>query len=87
MTANKDHAIVSCPGGPTVETLIGRTDATKAGVEGRLPDVDSPAEDLFTLFKNKGYDAVDLAAILGAHSTSKQFGVDKSKAGQAQDST
>lgn len=56
-------------------------------MEGRLPDVNAPAADLFQLFQNKGYDAVDLAAILGAHSTSKQFGVDKTKAGQAQDST
>ncbi|QDS74803.1 hypothetical protein FKW77_002224 [Venturia effusa] len=82
-----NHAIVTCPGGPVVPTLIGRKDATKAGVEGRLPDVNAPAADLFKLFQNKGYDAVDLAAILGAHSTSKQFGVDPSKAGQAQDST
>ncbi|KAE9983588.1 hypothetical protein EG328_009756 [Venturia inaequalis] len=81
------HAIVTCPGGPVVPALIGRTDATKAGVEGRLPDVNAPADDLFKLFQNKGYDAVDLAAILGAHSTSKQFGVDPAKAGQAQDST
>jgi hypothetical protein len=87
LTPIADHAIVTCPGGPVITTLIGRTDAKKAGVEGRLPDVNAPADDLFKLFQNKGYDAVDLAAILGAHSTSKQFGVDASKAGEAQDST
>lgn len=70
-----------------MKTLIGRKDATQAGVEGRLPDVNAPAEDLYKLFQAKGYSAVDLAAILGAHSTSKQFGVDTSKAGQAQDTT
>jgi len=82
-----NHAIVTCPGGPRVKTLIGRKDATAAGVGGRLPDVNAPADDLFKLFQAKGYNAVDLAAILGAHSTSKQFGVDASRAGQAQDTT
>jgi L-ascorbate peroxidase len=67
--------------------MIGRKDATTGGATGRLPDVHAPAADLFALFQAKGYDAVDLAAILGAHSTSKQFGVDPSKAGQPQDST
>jgi hypothetical protein len=57
-----NHAIVTCPGGPQVKTLIGRKDATGAGVEGRLPDVHAPADDLYKLFQAKGYDAVDLAA-------------------------
>jgi len=81
------HAIVSCPGGPVVTTLIGRKDATTGGIGNRLPDVNAPADDLYKLFQNKGFSAVDLAAILGAHSTSKQFGVNKDRAGAPQDST
>jgi len=81
------HAIVSCPGGPKVTVLVGRKDATTGGIGGRLPDVHAPADDLYKLFQAKGYDAVDLAAILGAHSTSNQFGVDVSQKGAAQDTT
>jgi len=81
------HAIITCPGGPVVTALVGRKDATGAGVTSRLPDVNAPADDLYKLFQAKGYSAVDLAAILGAHSTSKQFGVNPALAGEAQDST
>jgi len=82
-----NHAIVSCPGGPKVTTLVGRKDATAAGIGGRLPDVHAAADDLYKLFQAKGFNAVDLAAILGAHSTSNQFGVDPSQKGAAQDTT
>ena len=39
------------------------------------------------MFKKKGFTATDLAALIGAHSTSKQFFVDQSQAGKSQDST
>lgn len=81
------HAIITCPGGPVIPALVGRKEATAAGVTSRLPDVNAPAADLYALFQAKGFSAVDLAAILGAHSTSKQFGVNPAKAGEAQDST
>ncbi|KAH8657540.1 heme peroxidase [Tricladium varicosporioides] len=67
-------AIVTCPGGPVVQTYVGRKDSTTAAPNGRLPDVHAPANDLFKLFQDKGFDAVELAALLGAHSTSKAFG-------------
>lgn len=59
------HAIVTCPGGPQIKTYVGRTDCTTAAPVGLLPDVNSPAEDLFNLFVNKGFDAADLAALIG----------------------
>ena len=72
-----------------MQTYIGRTDSTVQAPPGLLPDANAPAESLFQLFQDKGFDAVDLAALLGAHSTSNQFHFDESpaNAGAPQDST
>jgi catalase (peroxidase I) len=59
------HAVVTCPGGPKIKTYVGRKDSTTPAPDGLLPDVNAPAADLFKLFVNKGFDAVDLAALLG----------------------
>lgn len=82
-----NHAIVTCPGGPRVQTYIGRKDSNSPAPNGLLPDVNAPAADLFKLFQNKGFDEVDLAALLGAHSTSNQFNFDKAHSGTPQDTT
>jgi len=71
-----NHAVVTCPGGPTVQTLVGRTDSTTASPENLMPPGFGPGSDhdsLLTLFENKGFSAEDLAALVGAHSTSKAF--------------
>ncbi|KAF2098395.1 heme peroxidase [Rhizodiscina lignyota] len=83
------HAIVTCPGGPQVTTYVGRTDSSTPAPNGLLPDVHASADSLYALFLDKGFDDVDLAALLGAHSTSKQvrFFVNESLAGEPQDST
>jgi L-ascorbate peroxidase len=48
----------------------------------------SDAASLTTLFANKGFDVRDLAALVGAHSTSKAFGQSPNvPVGGAQDST
>lgn len=54
-----------------------------------MQDVNAPAADLWSLFKTKGFNEVDLATPLGAHSTSNQFNFDISPAnnGKPQDST
>ncbi|KAK2012406.1 heme peroxidase [Colletotrichum eremochloae] len=85
--AAADAAIFLCPGGPRVKTFIGRTDSTTSAKPGGLPDVFDTAQNLFTLFQNKGYSAEDLAALLGAHSTSTQNFVDETKKNASQDST
>lgn len=84
-----NHAVVTCPGGPRVQTYIGRKDSTTPAPPNLLPDVNAPADSLFRLFQEKGFDAVDLAALLGAHSTSNQFHFNKSAGavGLPQDST
>ncbi|KAF1355586.1 heme peroxidase [Delphinella strobiligena] len=86
------HAIVTCPGGPQVKTVVGRTDTTTAGPENQLPVPFGPGSDhdtIFQLFENKGFSAFDLAALVGAHSTSKAFdeAANGIPSGGSQDST
>lgn len=69
------HAIVTCPGGPRIQTFVGRKDSSNPAPDGFLPDVHASGDSLFALFQDKGFSAVDLAALLGAHSTSKQVSI------------
>lgn len=80
-------AITACPLGPVVPTYVGRNDSAVAAVEGLLPDVHAPSADLITLFAQKGITAAELIALVGAHSTSRQFFVDTTQAGASQDDT
>ncbi|KAL1305014.1 hypothetical protein AAFC00_003914 [Neodothiora populina] len=86
------HATVTCPGGPQVRTVVGRTDTDTAGPEGQLPQpfgAGAAYDTLFQLFTNKGFSTVDLAALIGAHSTSKAFAQTANgiPSGGSQDST
>lgn len=83
-------AIKTCPLGPTVQTLVGRTDWTEEDPQAPmnlLPNVDSNATVLIQLFADKGFSAADLAVLVGAHSTSRQQFVDPTFANESQDST
>ena len=85
-----NHAVVSCPGGPVVRTLIGRTDSSRAAPVGLLPAGGGPGSDhntIFQLFMDKGFSAVDLAALIGAHTTAKAHAQPQIPAGTPQDST
>lgn len=81
------HATVTCPLGPRIRTFIGRKDAKQASPPGLLPDVHAPGNDLIALFEDKNISPHELTALVGAHSASKQFHVDPSRAGSPQDST
>ena len=81
------HAVRTCPKAPTLRAWIGRKDATQANTDGLLPGVNDAPGNLVNLFSAKTIVPYDLVALLGAHSTSKQFNVDTTKAGQSQDST
>lgn len=82
-----NHATVSCPKGPRIRTFVGRRDATSPAPTGLLPDVHDSADNLLRNFEDKGFDAHDLAALVGAHATAKQFFVDPAKAGLPLDTT
>jgi hypothetical protein len=83
------HAIVTCPGGPRIQTYVGRNDSSVQAPPGHLPDANASADSLYKLFQDKGFDATELAALLGAHSTSNQFHFNESAAAVSlpQDST
>jgi hypothetical protein len=81
------HAVVTCPLGPRIRSFVGRKDATRASPDGLLPSVTSDANTLISLFQDKTISPHELAALLGAHSTSRQFFVDVKRFGQPQDST
>ncbi|KAL5331857.1 hypothetical protein ACEPPN_001396 [Leptodophora sp. 'Broadleaf-Isolate-01'] len=80
-------AIVTCPGGPQIKTFVGRKDSTSPAKGFLLPDVFGAADDLYALFQRKGFTASELAALLGAHSTSKQFHIPGAPVNASQDST
>lgn len=70
------HAVITCPGGPKIKTVVGRTDSSMIAPDGFLPagfGPNSSHDVLFQLFLDKGFSARDLAALIGAHSTSKAF--------------
>lgn len=80
------HAIVTCPRGPRVPTFVGRKDSCEPSPQGLVPGQGTP-DNLIALFKDKGFNEVDLAALVGVHTVSKQFFEDPSKAGAPQDSS
>jgi len=81
------HAVLSCPLGPTVQTFVGRKDSSTANPSGLVPDPRASADSLVKLFEDKGVSPAALAALLGAHSASKQFEFDPAQAGKALDTT
>lgn len=81
------HAVVTCPLGPTVKTFVGRIDRSTGNPEGLIPNPRAPGDELVQLFEEKGISPGELAALLGAHSTSRQFEFDPAKAGVALDTT
>lgn len=54
---------------------------------GVLPRPSDDASTLLKLFASKGFTAVDLVALIGSHSTGRQFSTDPSKSGASMDST
>ncbi|TVY83231.1 Manganese peroxidase [Lachnellula suecica] len=79
--------IVTCPLGPRVKTYVGRNDSSIPAVKGHLPNANASAASLIALFAQKGINAAEIIAFIGAHSSSKQFFVNETLAGAPQDST
>ncbi|KAK8066246.1 heme peroxidase [Apiospora hydei] len=80
-------ATVVCPRGPRIKSYVGRVDVAQAGPPNLLPGVDNSADDLIALFRDKTIGPHSLTALVGAHTTSQQFFVNTSRAGDPQDST
>jgi len=62
--------------GPRTLTYIGRKNSDKANPTGKLPGARDGADQLIKLFSEKTTTFVDLVALLGAHTTARQFFVE-----------
>ncbi|KAF2716564.1 class II peroxidase [Polychaeton citri CBS 116435] len=82
-----NHAVVTCPLGPRIRTFVGRKDSSSPAPDGLLPSATAPADDLIKLFEDKTISAHELAALMGAHSTSRQFNFNSAQSGAPQDGT
>jgi hypothetical protein len=78
---------VTCPSGPLVTTYIGRVDTDVPAPDGQLPQANVTGDDALSHFSAKGFTAQDLAALIGAHTASRQFNTDLSDVGASQDTT
>ena len=81
------HAVVTCPLGPRFRVFVGRIDSDQEAPTGLLPQVTAPVEDLIQMFEDKTISPLELIALVGAHSTSRQFFVDRARTGAPQDDT
>lgn len=79
-------ATVVCPLGPRVRTFVGRRDNNLPNPR-LLPSPFQSADELIQLFEDKTIRPHGLVALLGSHTTSQQFFVDSTRAGDPQDST
>lgn len=80
-------ATVACPGGPRIKTFVGRKDSSVACPDGLLPDPRDHADRLIDLFANKTITPPGLAALVGAHTVSRQRFFDVARANAPEDTT
>jgi len=81
------HAVVTCHLGPRIRTFVGRTDAVQPSPMNLLPSAFATGDSLVALMQDKTFGSTDVAALVGAHSTSKQFVTNLTCVGCSQDST
>jgi len=72
---------------PRSNQLTWKQDATRAAPNNLLPSVSSDADTLIALFEDKTISPHDLTALVGAHSTSRQFATSLKNFAEPQDST
>ena len=73
-------AVVICPLGPHTLALVGRTENDESPA-GLLPTEDLPVDQMVELFANKTFGARDLVALVGAHTTARQFDINTNRTG------
>lgn len=83
-------ALTACPGGPRVRAFVGRYDvdgSVPLAPAGMLPSPSFDASRVRDMFAAKTLSPTDLVALVGAHTVSRQYFVDKTQAGLPQDTT
>ncbi|KAJ6566884.1 heme peroxidase [Mycena capillaripes] len=80
--------VLACPGGPVINTYIGRpAPKTIPAPDGLLPNPNSAVKVLTDRFADMGFSIRELMALIGAHSTGKQRFVNLAQAQSSFDST
>lgn len=79
-------ATVVCPLGPRIKSYVGRKDSNIQNPR-LLPSPFQGADELIQMFEDKTIRPHGLVALLGSHTTSQQFFVNTTRAGDPQDST
>ncbi len=70
-----------------MKTFVGRKDRSTPNPVYLLPNGTDSGDQLVANFAAKGLSAAELAALVGAHTSAKQFEFDPSKSGAALDDT
>ncbi|KAJ7302403.1 heme peroxidase [Mycena albidolilacea] len=79
--------VLACPGGPVINTYIGRKAPTNIAPDGLLPDTNSPVPVLTDRFADMGISIRELMALIGAHTAGRQRFVNLALAQSTFDST
>ncbi|KAJ7142475.1 heme peroxidase [Mycena epipterygia] len=79
--------VLACPGGPVINTYIGRTKPKNIAPDGLLPNPNSPVKVLTDRFADMGFSIRELMALIGAHTAGKQRFVNTAVAPSSFDST
>ncbi|KAJ7061675.1 heme peroxidase [Mycena amicta] len=79
--------VLACPGGPVINTYIGRPAPQNVAPQGLLPNPNSPVPVLTARFADMGFSIRELMALIGAHTTGKQRFVNTLVAPSTFDST
>lgn len=79
--------MATCPLGPIVQTYIGRDDADEPAPDGQLPSATVAGDEALEKFSARGFSAKDLAALIGAHTASKNHNSVPAEVGVPQDTT
>lgn len=76
---------IACPGGPRIRAFVGRKDDPRPAPPNKLPEPSMDAPEIIKLFARKTFTANDVVALIGAHTSARQFFVDPRRAGTPMD--
>ncbi|EJD44370.1 MnP-atypical, short manganese peroxidase [Auricularia subglabra TFB-10046 SS5] len=65
-------ALSLCPGAPTVQTFVGRPNATAPAPDGTVPDPFNPVTDILARMAEAGFSPDEVVALLASHSVAAQ---------------
>ncbi|KAF5353722.1 hypothetical protein D9758_008611 [Tetrapyrgos nigripes] len=80
-------AVLACPGGPLVNTFVGRPPVKNINPDGLLPDTHDKVSNLVNRFADMGLTVRETMALIGAHTCARQRFVNLADASDAMDET